>query len=79
MNLHHENLLRQNQYYRHEMMRFAERERLARFATFASRRSLLHPLLVWAGRRLVRAGLSLITLTETQPIEARTITYRQVV
>ncbi len=76
---HHENLMRHNQHYRREMMRSAERERLARLATSVNHRSLYRPLLAWAGRRLVRIGFSLLTMADGAKIEARSISYRQVI
>ncbi len=78
MLFHHENLLRQNQLYRREMMRSAERQRLAHLVTRGSRHALLHPLMVWAGRRLVRAGLSLLSMADRPKVEARAVPYRQV-
>lgn len=78
MMIHHENLLRHNQHYRREMMHSAERERLVQLATSTTRRHLYRPLLAWAGRRLVRVGLSLLSMADRPKVESRAIPYRQI-
>jgi hypothetical protein len=59
--------------YRRDLLRRAERERLARAARGESAFTLYRPLMSWTGRRLVRLGFRLLVLSKEWEQRANTV------
>ena len=70
-------LTKQGQNYRRDMLRQADNERLARLARPEADRRLLRALLVFAGRRLLAAGLYLLSAAYGVKYDYRSIQPRR--